>query len=150
MIFVDDKQQKHDESTKNHATKFRITSTTRHKKHFSTSNTKIKARTTPQEAIRAAWRKLGRNPRIRVAVRRELLFAKHDDVLFLINVIEYIFIVRRLGQQSKLTCPYRTLSLTQTELNLKIHGPYGPNAHAGADSQASFNFFIKPNSLSAH
>ena len=69
-----------------------------------------------------------------VAVRRELLFAKYDDVLLLTNVIEYIFIVRRLGQQSKLACPYRTLSLTQTELNLKIHGPHGPNAHAGADS----------------
>ena len=69
-----------------------------------------------------------------VAVRRELWFAKRDDVLLLTNVIEYIFIVRRLGQQSKLTCPYRTLSLAQTELNLKIHGPHGPNAHVGADS----------------
>ena len=66
-----------------------------------------------------------------VAVRRELLFAKRDDVPPLTNVIEYIFIVQRLGQQYKLTCPYRTLSLAQTELNLKIHGP---NAHAGADS----------------
>ena len=84
-----------------------------------------------------------------VAVRRELLFAKRDDVLFT-NIIGYIFIERRLGKQSKLTCPYRTLSLTKTELNLKIHGPHGPNAHAGADSQASFNFFIKPNSLAAH
>ena len=44
MMFVDDKQQKLDESTKNHATNIRITSTTRHKKHFSTSNTKVKAR----------------------------------------------------------------------------------------------------------
>ena len=68
------------------------------------------------------------------AVRRELLFAKCDDVLPLTNVIEYIFIVQRLGQQSKLTCPYRTLSLTQSELSLKIHGPHGPNAHTGADS----------------
>src|SRR6185312_12709462 len=87
---------------------------------------------------------------LRVAVRRELLFAKRDDVLFLTNVIEYIFIVRGFGKQSKLMCPHQTLSLTQTELNLKIHGPHGPNAHAGADSQASFNFFIKPNSLAAH
>ena len=57
MIFVDDKQQKDDESTKNHATNIRITSTTRHQKRFSTSNTKVKARTTlprSQEAIRAA------------------------------------------------------------------------------------------------
>ena len=43
MIFVDDKQQKHNESTKNHATNIRITSTTRHKKRFSTSNTTVKA-----------------------------------------------------------------------------------------------------------
>ena len=32
MIFVDDKQQEHDRSTKGHATNTRITSTTRHKK----------------------------------------------------------------------------------------------------------------------
>ena len=43
MMFVDDKQQKHDESTKNHATKIRITSTTRHQKRFSTSNTNGKS-----------------------------------------------------------------------------------------------------------
>ena len=41
MIFVDDKQQEHDRSTKSHATNIRITSTTRYKKHFSTSNTKV-------------------------------------------------------------------------------------------------------------
>ena len=46
MIFVDDKQQKHNESTKGHATNIKITSTTRHKKRFSTSNTKVKVRTT--------------------------------------------------------------------------------------------------------
>ena len=46
MIFVDGKQLKHDESTKSHATNIRITSITRHKKRFSTSNTKIEARTT--------------------------------------------------------------------------------------------------------
>ena len=44
MIFVDNKQRKHDESTKRHATNIKITSTTRHKKRFSTSNTKVKAR----------------------------------------------------------------------------------------------------------
>ena len=57
MMFVDDKQQKHDRSTKNHAMNIKITSTTRHQKRFSTSNTKVKVRT--------AWRLLGRNPRIR-------------------------------------------------------------------------------------
>ena len=46
MIFVDSKQQKHDESTKSHATNTKITSITRHKKCFSTSNTKVKVRTT--------------------------------------------------------------------------------------------------------
>ena len=45
MMFVDDKQQKHDESTKIHAMKIRITSTTRHQKRLSTSNTKVKAKT---------------------------------------------------------------------------------------------------------
>ena len=31
-------------------------------------------------------------------------------------------------------CPYQTLSLTQSKLNLRIHGPHGPNAYAVADS----------------
>ena len=39
MIFADGKQQKHNESTKSHATNIKITSTTRHKKHFSTEHT---------------------------------------------------------------------------------------------------------------
>ena len=68
------------------------------------------------------------------AVLRQGVVAKRDDVLLFTNIIRYIFIVRRLGKQSKLMCPYRTLSLTQSELNLRIHGPHGPNAHAGADS----------------
>ena len=36
-----------------------------------------------------------------VPVRRGVV-AKRDDVLFFTNVIGYIFIVRRLGKQSKL------------------------------------------------
>ena len=36
-----------------------------------------------------------------VAVRRGVV-AKRDDILFFTNVIGYIFIVRRLGKQSKL------------------------------------------------
>ena len=153
MMFVDDKQQKHDESTKNHATKIRITSTTFHKKRFSMSNTKIKARTMlpwSQEAIRAAWRLLGWNPKIRGAGAPRVVVCKRDDVLFLTNIIGYIFIVRRLGKQSKLTRPNRTLSLTQTELNLKIHGPHCPNTHAKANSQAFFSSCFKPNLLAAH
>ena len=62
MIFVDDKQQEHDRSTKGHATNIGITSITRHQKHFSTSNIKVKARTMlpwSQEVISAAWRLLG-------------------------------------------------------------------------------------------
>ena len=84
------------------------------------------------------------------AAVRQGVVAKCDDVLLFTNVIGYIFIVRRLGKQSKLTCLNRTLSLIQTELNLKIHGPHGPNTHAGADSKAFFNSFFKPNSLAAH
>ena len=136
MIFVDDKRSKHNESTRSHATNIKITSTTRHKKRFSMSNIKVKARTTlpwSQEAIRAAWHLLGWNPRIRGGDAPRVVVAKRDDVLFT-NIIGYIFIVRRLGKQYKLMCPYRTLSLTQSELNLRIHGPHGPNADAGADS----------------
>ena len=66
-MFVDDKQQKHDESTKNHATKIKITSTTRHQKRFSTS------------MIIGAF--LDETLELGVAVCRELLFAKRDDVL---------------------------------------------------------------------
>ena len=84
MIFVDDKQQKHDESTKNHATNIRITSTTRHKKRFSMSNTKVKAITTlPNRKKRSGQHGtyLDETLELGVAVRRELLFAKRDDVL---------------------------------------------------------------------
>ena len=80
MMFVDDKQQKPDESTKNHATKIRITSTTRHQKCFSMSNTKVKARTTLRSGQHDAY--LDETLELGVAVRRELLFAKCDDVLF--------------------------------------------------------------------
>ena len=44
MIFVDNKQWKHNRSTKSYATNIKITSTTRHKKRFSTSNTKVKSK----------------------------------------------------------------------------------------------------------
>ena len=79
-----------------------------------------------------------------------MLVAKCDDVLLFTNIIGYIFIVQRLGKQSKTTCPNQALSLTQTELNLKIHGPHGPNTHAKADSQAFFSSCFKPNLLAAH
>ena len=58
--------------------------------------------------------------RLGVAMRRELLFARRDDVLSFMKNIGYIFIVRRLGKQSKLMCPYQILSLTQSGLNLRI------------------------------
>ena len=86
MMFVDDKQQKHDESTKNHATKIRITSTTRHQKRFSTSTTKVKARTTlPDHKKRSGQHGayLDETLELGVVVRRELLFLKRDDVLLL-------------------------------------------------------------------
>ena len=67
MMFVDDKQQKHDESTKNHATKIRITSITRHQKRFSTSNTKVSKNNAAliARSDQGIMRLLGRNPRIR-------------------------------------------------------------------------------------
>ena len=153
MIFIDGKQQEHNRSTKGHATNTKITSTTRHQKRFSTSNTKVRARIMlpwSQEVIRAAWRLLGWNPRIRGGGAPRVVVCKTWWRSSFTNIIGYIFIVRRLGKQSKPMCPNRTLSLTQTELNLKIHGPHGPNTHAGADSQAFFNFCFKPNLLAAH
>ena len=56
MIFVDGKQQEHDSSTKSHATNIKITSITRHKKRFSTSNTKVKAKS-DQGNMALTWMK---------------------------------------------------------------------------------------------
>ena len=61
----------------------------------------------------------------------------------------YIFIVRRLGKQSKLILSLLD-SISNLELNLRIHGQYGPDAHAGADLQAFLIFCFKPILLSAH
>ena len=84
-----------------------------------------------------------------VAMRLELLFARRDDVISFMNNIGYIFIVRRLGKQSDPILS-RSGSISNLELILKIHGPCGPNAHAGADLQAFLIFYFKPNLLSAH
>ena len=73
-------------------------------------------------------------------MRRELLFARRDDVL-LMNNIGYIFIVRRLEKQSN-SILSRSDSISNLELNLKIHGPCGINAHAGADLQAFLNLLL--------
>ena len=78
-----------------------------------------------------------------------LLFARRDDILSSMNNTGYIFIVRRLGKQSKLILS-RSDSISNFELNLNIHGPCGPNAHAGADLQAFLTFCFKPILLSAH
>ena len=75
-----------------------------------------------------------------VAMRRELLFARRDDA-FLTNNKGYIFIVRRLGKQSKLILS-RSDSISNLKLNLRIHGPCGPDAHAGADLQVFFNLLL--------
>ena len=83
-----------------------------------------------------------------MAMRRELLFASRDDALFTNNK-GYIFIVRRLGKQSKLILS-RSDSISNLKLNLRIHGPCGPDAHAGADLQAFLTFCFKPILLSAH
>ena len=149
MIFVDDKQQEHDKSTKGHATNIRITSTTRHQKRFSTSNTKVKTRTMlpwSQKGSGQHGAYLDETLGLEVAVRRELLL--RDVMSFFLYEYHRVHIYSlETWKQSKPTCPNRTLSLTQTELNLKIHGP---NTHAGADSQAFFNSCFKPNLLAAH
>ena len=98
MMFVDDRQQKHNESTKIHATKIRITSTTRHQKRFSMSNTKIKAeQRCPNRKKRSGQHGayLDETLELGVAVRRDLLFANVMTFSFT-NIIGYIFIVRRL------------------------------------------------------
>ena len=51
-------------------------------------------------------------------MRRELLFARRDDVLLFMNNIGYIFIIRRLGKQSKLILS-RLDSTSNLELNLR-------------------------------
>ena len=61
----------------------------------------------------------------------------------------YIFIVRRLGKQSKLILS-RLDSISNFKLNLRIHGQCGPDAHAGADLQAFLIFRFKPILISAH
>ena len=84
-----------------------------------------------------------------VAMRRELLFARRDDILFFTNNMGYIFIVRRLEKESNPILS-RLDSISNLEPNPKIHGPCGPNAHAGADLQAFLTFCFKPNLLSAY
>ena len=75
-----------------------------------------------------------------VAMRRELLFASRDDALFMNNK-GYIFIVRRLGKQCKLILS-RSDYISNLKLNLRIHGPCGPDAHAVADLQAFLNLLL--------
>ena len=75
------------------------------------------------------------------AALRQGVVAKRDDVLFFTNIIRYIFIVRRLGKQSKLILS-RLDSISNLELNIRIHGPCGPDAHAGADLQVFFDLLL--------
>ena len=72
----------HDESTKSHATNIRITSITRHQKRFSTSR---QEQCCPDRKKRSGQHGayLDETLELGVAVRRELLFAKRDDVLLL-------------------------------------------------------------------
>ena len=83
-----------------------------------------------------------------MALRRDCC-CKREDILLLMNNIGYIFIVRRLGKQSKLILS-RSDSISKLELNLKVHGPCGPDAHAGADLQVFLIFCFKPILLSVH
>ena len=112
---------KHKRSTNSHATNIMITSTTRHQKRFSTSNTKVKARTTlpwSREAIRAAWRLLGWNPRIRGGDAPRVVVCETWWRSPFMNNKGYIFIVRRLGKQSKLILS-RLDSISNLKLNLR-------------------------------
>ena len=102
-----------------------------------------------QEAIREAWRLLGWNPRIRGDDAPRVVVCETWWRSSLMNNIGYIFIVRRLGKQSKLILS-RLDSISNLELNLRIHSQCGPHAHAGADLQAFLTFCFKPILLSAH
>ena len=98
MIFVDDKQQEHDRSTKGHATNIRITSTTRHKKRFSTSNTKVKVRTMLPWSQEGAY--LDETLGLGVAVRRELLL--RDMMLFFFYECQRVHIYSLVDLTTKL------------------------------------------------
>ena len=122
-----------------------ITSTTRHQKRFSTSNTKVKARTIlpwSQEATRAAWHLLEWNPRVRDGDAPRVVVCESWWRSPFMNNKGYIFIVRRLGKQSKLILS-RLDSIFNLKLNLRLHGQCGPYAHGGADLQASLIFCFK-------
>ena len=82
-------------------------------------------------------------------MRRDCWLRDVMSFLLFLNNIGYIFIVRRLGKQSKLILS-RSDSISNLKLNLKIHGPCGPNAHAGADLQAFLFSCFKSILLSAH
>ena len=143
---------KHNRSTKSHATNIKITSITRHQKRFSTSNTKVKARTLlpwSREAIRAAWHLFGWNSRIRAGDAPRVVVLRDVMTLSFTNSKGYIFIVRRLGKQSKLILS-RLDSISNLKLNLRIHGLCGPDAHVGADLQVFLIYCFKPILLSAH
>jgi hypothetical protein len=87
-----------------------ITNVTRHQQRFSIRNTKVNGRNNvvpiTQGMIGAACRLPGRNPEIGVVMHRELIC---ECVLFLLNNLRHIFIVRRLSILSKLDSnnPYR-------------------------------------------
>jgi hypothetical protein len=87
-----------------------ITSVTRHQQCFHMRNTKVNGRNNAapimQGMIGVAWRLPGRNPKIGVAMDRELVC---ECVCFLLNNPRYIFIVQRLSILSKLDSnnPYR-------------------------------------------
>ena len=146
MIFVDGKQQKHNESTKSHATNIRITSITRHQKRFSTSNIKVKIRTTllwSQEAIRAAWRLLGWNPRIRGGDTPRVVVWETWWRSPFTNIKGYIFIVRRLRKQSKLILS-RLDSISNLKLNLRYMAHVAQMLTQEPIYKSSWSFALSP------
>ena len=84
-----------------------------------------------------------------VAMRRELLFVRRDDVPPFLNNIGYIFIVRRLGKQSKLI-----LSQSDSIFNLKLNLRYMAHVAQMLTHEPIYKpssiFCFKPILLSAH
>ena len=137
---------------KRHATNIKITSTTRHQKRFSTNSTKVKARTMlpwSRETIRAAWRLLGWNPRVRGGDAPRVVVCETWWRSPFMNNIGYIFIVPRLGKQSKLILS-RLDSISNLELNLRYMAYVAQMLTQEPIYKPSSIFCFKPILLSAH
>ena len=84
-----------------------------------------------------------------VALRQGVV-AKRDDVLPFYEYHRVYIYSPETWETIETNVSIEDSISNQPGLNLKIHGPHGPNAHAGADLQAFLNLCFKPNSLTAH